>query len=94
MDKKKLLYVLVPVVLCVVVLGIILLPKGEPEPAEGNEDKVAAVTENDVTETVEETEDTGTKVLDAPGTYNDDAEYEKLTVTSPDVVVENASAET
>lgn len=94
MDKKKLLYVLVPVVLCVVVLGIILFPKGEPEPADGNEDKVAAVTENDVTETVEETEETGTKVLDAPGTYSDDAEYEKLTVTSPDVVVENASAET
>ena len=43
MDKKKLLYVLVPVVLCVVVLGIILLPKGEPEPAEGNEDKVAVL---------------------------------------------------
>lgn len=92
MDKKKLLYVLVPVVLCVVVLGIILFPKGEP--ADGNEDKVAVVTENDVTETVEETEDTGTKVLDAPGTYSDDAEYEELTVTSPDVVVENASAET
>ena len=94
MDKKKLLYVLVPVVLCVVVLGIILFPKGEPEPADGNEDKVAAVTENDVTETVEETEETGTKVLDAPGTYSDDAEYGELTVTSPDVVVENASAET
>lgn len=94
MDKKKLLYVLVPVVLCVVVLGIILSPKGEPEPADGNEDKVAAVTENDVTETVEETEETGTKVLDAPGTYSDDAEYGELTVTSPDVVVENASAET
>lgn len=93
MDKKKLLYVLVPVVLCVAVLGIIFFPKGEPEPADSNEDKVAAVMENDVTETAEETEDVGTKVLDVPGTYSDDAEYEELTVTSPDVVVENASAE-
>lgn len=94
MNNKKLLYVLVPVVICVVVLGIILFPKSNPTPADGNENEVVAVTENDVTELPEETEETETKVLDAPGTYSDEAEYKELTITSPDVVVENASVET
>lgn len=94
MNNKKLLYVLVPVVICVVVLGIILFPKSNPTPADGNENEVVAVTENDVTELQEETEESETKVLDAPGTYSDEAEYKELTITSPDVVVENASVET
>lgn len=94
MNNKKLLYVLVPVVICVVVLGIILFPKSNPTPADGNENEVVAVTENDVTELPEETEESETKVLDAPGTYSDEAEYKELTITSPDVVVENASVET
>lgn len=93
MNNKKLLYVLVPVVICVVVLGIILFPKSNPTPADGNENEVVAVTENDVTELPEETEESETKVLDAPGTYSDEAEYKELTITSPDVVVENASVE-
>ena len=42
----------------------------------------------------EETEESETKVLDAPGTYSDEAEYKELTITSSDVVVENASVET
>ena len=94
MNNKKLLYVLVPVVICVVVLGILLFPKGNPAPADGNENEVVAVTENDVTELPEETEESDTLVLDAPGTYSDQAEYKELTITSPDVVVENASVET
>lgn len=94
MNNKKLLYVLVPVVICVVVLGIILFPKSNPAPTDGNENEVVAVTENDVTELPEETEESETKVLDAPGTYSDEAEYKELTITSPDVVVENASVET
>ena len=94
MNNKKLLYVLVPVVICVVVLGIILFPKSNPTPADGNENEVVAVTENDVTELPEETEESETKVLDAPGTYSDEAEYKELTITSPDVVVENACVET
>ncbi len=94
MNNKKLLYVLVPVVICVVVLGIILFPKSNPTPADGNENEVVAVTENDVTELPEETEESETKVLNAPGTYSDEAEYKELTITSPDVVVENASVET
>ena len=66
MNNKKLLYVLVPVVICVVVLGILLFPKGNPAPADGNENEVVAVTENDVTELPEETEESDTLVLDAP----------------------------
>lgn len=94
MNNKKLLYVLVPVVICVVVLGILLFPKGNPAPADGNENEVVVVTENDVTELPEETEESDTLVLDVPGTYSDQAEYKELTITSPDVVVENVSVET
>lgn len=93
MNNKKLLYVLVPAVICVLVLGIIFFPKSNPVLTDGNENEVVAVTENDATELPEETEETGSKVLDAPGTYSDDAEYTELTITSPDVVMENASIE-